>query len=362
MNELYSRVNKALSDRKKDGNYRSLTDYSKYIDFMSNDYLGLSKTESVFSKVENAPGSSRLIAGSNSFNLELEEKLADYFKSDTAILYNSGYTANIGLFSSILKKGDVILYDEEAHASIKDGIRLSFAKAFKFKHNDLNDLKRKLEKYNSNTVFVVIEGLYSMSGDIPKINEINQLCIRFKAHLIVDEAHSAGTFGKDGQGLCAFSKDKSAVLARIITFGKAFGAHGACILTRKEIKQFLINFSRPFIYTTALPNEIVAKIKLNLDKSKITPQQQKLQSNVAYFREKIKGLSVLSHPNSPIQSIIFEDIDTLKMKEKKLLEKEFGVKAIYSPTVKKGSERLRISIHAFNSFKDIDGLCKILTS
>ena len=241
-------INK-LNYRKEEGTLRSLSSFEGFIDFFSNDYLGFSNLDYLHSKIGGSKGS-RLISGTSSFVLELEKSLAQKFNSESALIFNSGFDANLGLLSSVLQRSDIVIYDEFVHASIRDGIRLGNAKSYAFKHNSTLDLRTKLERFGKG-VYVVIESLYSMDGDIAPLNDIVALCNEFEAYLIVDEAHSGGTYGKNGVGLISEFNLDHQIFAKIITFGKAFGCHGAVVLGSNLLIEYLINFSRPFIYTTA---------------------------------------------------------------------------------------------------------------
>lgn len=357
-----------LQDRKEKGSLRSLLSFDDHIDFWSNDYLGLAR---IPHKLElTGSTGSRLISGNSKVVEAIEKQVATHFESEAALIFNSGYDANLGLFSSLPQKGDTIIYDEFVHASVRDGIRLSFANSFSFRHNDVEDLKKKLQKANRmspitsgmahGTVFVAIESLYSMDGDIAPLVEINRLCKEQDALLIVDEAHSGGVFGKEGRGLCQELGIADSVFIRLFTFGKAFGAHGAAVCCSDEVRQFLINFARSFIYTTALPESMYQHVLHQIEESKEESLREQLQMNIAYFSNKIQ--STLSAANSPIQIIEFSDLETCKLKALQLQEAGFAVKAILPPTVPMGSQRLRICIHAFNTKEEIDGLITLLSN
>ncbi|MDF3029073.1 MAG: 8-amino-7-oxononanoate synthase [Fluviicola sp.] len=344
-----------LQDRKEKGSLRSLLSFDKHVDFWSNDYLGLARLPQVVD-VKGSTGS-RLISGNSEVVEEVERQVAAHFQSEAALIFNSGYDANLGLFSSLPQKGDTILYDEYVHASVRDGIRLSFASSFSFRHNDVSDLKKKLQKAEG-TVFVAVESLYSMDGDLAPLLEISQLCKEYNALLIVDEAHSGGVFGVEGKGLCQELGVVDSVFIRVFTFGKAYGAHGAVVCCSDEVREFLINFARSFIYTTALPEGIYTHILHQLELSKTEDLRKQLQENIACFSGKMK--SQLSSENSPIQIIEFSDLNRCKLKAQQLQEAGFAVKAILPPTVPMGSQRLRICIHAFNTKEEIDQLISML--
>ncbi len=349
-----------LNERIEKGSLRSLLCLEDKVDFWSNDYLGLGKNEHLIS-LKSGSGS-RLISGNSSVIERVEKEVADYFEAESALIFNSGYDANLGFFSSLPQKGDVILYDELVHASVRDGIRLSFATSYSFQHNDCVDLEKRLNKVRSisqeGTVFVAIESLYSMDGDIAPLKEIALICEKFNALLIVDEAHAGAVFGKEGRGLCEKATIVSKTFARLFTFGKGFGTHGAAIVCSQEVRTFLVNFSRSFIYTTALPEAFYSHIYSQISQAKDEDLRIKLHQNIAFFRKRIKNY--ISAENSPIQMIEFSDLSECKAKEKQLIEAGFAVKAILPPTVSEGKQRIRVCIHAFNSEEEIERLVEVL--
>ena len=348
-----------LNKRKVEGTLRSLSFFDGMVDFCSNDYLGLST--SVTEDISNQHGStgSRLISGNSKEAEQCESFLAKYFDSEAALVFNSGYDANIGFFSAVPQRGDIIIYDEKIHASVRDGIRLSFASSFSFEHNSIQDLASKLERCNG-TVYIAIESLYSMDGDLAPIAEIAELAEKFGAYLIVDEAHAFGIIGQNGKGIVDQLSLNSKVFARIITFGKAFGSHGAAILVSLKLKEFLINFARSFIYTTALSSSSYTRIKEMVELSESEIERKKLQENILLFRSLIDVNSISSDVISPIQMIGIGDIEKTKNLSLLLQQNNFAVKPIYSPTVKKGEEGIRICIHSFNTYEEIRNLCKII--
>lgn len=349
-----------LKIRKSEGTLRSLSCFDGFIDFYSNDYLGLSKV-SVEDRTSNLSGAtgSRLISGNSQEAEKCERTLAEFFNSEAALVYNSGYDANIGLFSAVLQRGDTILYDEAIHASVRDGIRLSFASAYSFEHNSLNDLRLKLERAKG-TIYIAVESLYSMNGDLTPLKEIAEIASEYNAYLIVDEAHSGGVFGTAGRGLVEELKLEKSVFARLITFGKAYGFHGAVVLGSHSLKDFLINFSRSFIYTTALPPDDYETIKRKVTDASITHRQKELQENIAFFTANTPSVHRKSNVRSHIQMIEIGDIHKTKEIASELQKLNIAVKPIFSPTVKVGEESLRICIHAFNTKEDISLVCSIL--
>lgn len=351
-----------LERRRKEGTIRSLSLSKLNIDFFSNDYLGFAQdgfsTNEEF-KSNGATGS-RLLSGNSKEALSCESFLAKHFNVDSSLVFNSGYSANLSLLSTIPQRGDTILYDELVHASIRDGIRLSFAKAISFNHNDLSDLEAKL-KLASGSVYVVVESLYSMNGDISPLNEIAKKCSSNNAFLIVDEAHSVGVFGKEGQGLVQELKLESTIFARVITFGKAYGFHGAAILGSKDLIDFLINFARPFIYTTGLPPNDYKVIERLVNIKTIQSRQRDLQSNIELFRKDLNDKQRYpSDLKSPIQIIQTENIENTIALAERMRNNGIYTKPIFSPTVPQGKECIRICLHSFNSKEEITLLKSLL--
>lgn len=340
-----------IAKRKLEGTLRSLSSYNDYIDFFSNDYLGLSRVEIPMDENRFGATGSRLISGTSNEALQAEKSLAHFFNSEAGLIFNSGYDANLGFFSAVPQRGDLILYDELIHASVRDGIRLSFASNHSFRHNDLLDLEKQLKNANG-TVYVAVESLYSMDGDLAPLKEISSLCNTYGAYLIVDEAHAAGVFGKEGRGLTDEFGVTDSIFTRLITFGKAYGSHGAIILCSNELKEYIYNFSRSFIYTTALPPSSYSRIEFIAEYQDIPNRIKQLQENIRFFRDNLQDLDLISDQSSPIQ-IIEGDIHKIKSIENQLKKQNIAVKAIYSPTVPKGKERLRICIHSFNTKEEI---------
>ena len=256
MEQFPDRLNKKLKEREANNALRTLTSVDGKIDFCSNDYLGLAQNEKLFSKVSeylkghnltaNGSSGSRLLSGNSELCESTEQMIADYYDSEAALIFNSGYDANLGFFGSVPQKGDLILYDELIHASIRDGIGMSHAQGYKFKHKNLAVLQKRLELASSHrlnnkgaAVYIVTESVFSMGGDSPDIKSMIALARQFGAYLVVDEAHAVGVFGKSGSGLLESIGLQHAVFARIVTFGKALGAHGAAILGSKDLIQYL---------------------------------------------------------------------------------------------------------------------------
>lgn len=361
-------IDAKLNERIAKNSLRKLSTESSLIDFCSNDYLGLAQSKELAQKVHNdllliegnINGSSgaRTIAGTSKLTLEVEEMLAKFHHSDSALIYNSGYTANLGLFSALPYRGDTILYDELIHASIRDGIGLSRAFAYSFKHNDLQSLETRLKAAKGN-VYVAAESIYSMDGDEAPLVEMVNLCKIYNAALIVDEAHSNGLYGEKGEGLVCQLQLQNDVFARVMTFGKAIGCHGAAVLGSENLKQFLINYSRSFIYTTAPSPHQLLSIKNAYDiVSCIDDKVFKMRYLVDLFKQKIQSnINIELIPSSSsIQCVIIPGNDAVKALCKAVQNDGFDVRPIVAPTVPEGKERIRICIHAFNTEEEILGL------
>lgn len=362
-----------LKEREQKGLLRKLKISSLPIDFCSNDYLGFSISGKLKEKTAQHSSSSlktgstgsRLISGNSTEAEELEKKIAAFHHSENALLFNSGYDANLGVFSSIPQKNDVILYDEFIHASIHDGLRLSYANRYKFKHNDVAELKELIarSKETAYNIFIAVESVYSMDGDCAPLIELAAIARSNKnIYLIVDEAHAIGVFGKEGRGLCNELGVEKDCFARIYTYGKAMGCHGAAVVGSKDLVDYLINFSRPFIYTTAMPLHSVQAIHSAYDLLSEGKEQEKLKENILYFNEKAKQLAIVEKSISAIQCLHAGSNSKAEAYEKVLAQNGIYSKAIKSPTVREGTERLRLCIHAFNTKSEIDQLIKALNS
>jgi 8-amino-7-oxononanoate synthase len=348
-----------LNEREENNSLRSLHVYDG-VDFFSNDYLGLSKLKFTSTKNEGATGS-RLISGNSDYVTSVEEKFGLFFGGCAGLFYNSGYDANLGFFSSVPKKGDTILYDSLCHASIRDGIRLSLASSFSFRHNDLIHLKSRLQQAEGD-VFVAVEAIYSMDGDFGELTAIAKMCKEYGAYLFVDEAHSAGVFGEEGKGLVDKLGLNDLVFAKLITFGKAYGSHGALIVSGSDLRAYLINFSRSFIYTTALPPASIERIDQVVNHARgMNAERNELQQNVRIFEQvMMENFKEFNPSGSPIQSLLIPGNSAAKSKAEELNEAGYAVKAILYPTVPKKAERLRVCLHSFNTENQIKAFIKLL--
>ena len=364
MMQLSERMQALLERRKKNKAYRSAQNNASLIDFCSNDYLSLARSAALQEKVHQkarqlslgATGS-RLLSGHYELLETLEQKVAQFHQGEAALVFNSGYNANLSLLACLPRRADVILYDELVHASIHDGLKLSAAASYAFAHNDVLALERLLEQHKTQSVFVVVEAIYSMDGDAALLEAIHQKCQAYQAYLIVDEAHSTGTFGRKGEGLCVDLGIDNQVFARVHTFGKAIGVHGAAVVGSTLLKDYLFNFARPLIYTTNLPPHTaltVLEAYCHLEEQG-EAYLKELQERIAYFRELIfsfaKGNYIES--NSPIQSILVPGNEQVVQLARQLQAAGYDARPIRFPTVAMGKERIRICLHRHNSMEEI---------
>ncbi|PKA97989.1 8-amino-7-oxononanoate synthase [Flavobacteriaceae bacterium MAR_2009_75] len=373
------RLLQKLEQRKSKNSLRQLPDVEKeLIDFSSNDYLGFADEGKIANTVEqilerfaafkNGATGSRLITGNHVLYKQTEIDLARFHKSESALIFNSGYDANLGFFSAVPQRGDLVLFDEVVHASIRDGISLGNARAQKYRHNHLEDLEQKIRKFKESLlpgaeVYVVTESVFSMDGDSPDLMKMAAICKKHHCKLVVDEAHAIGVFGQAGEGQVQNLDLQKDVFARIITFGKAMGCHGAAVLGSNHLKEFLVNFARSFIYTTGLPPHSVANIQAAYHQLEKSKNLIRLQENIEFFKLKVENFRLgdwFIESDSAIQCLKVGQIDVAKRLSSEIIRNGYDVRAILSPTVPMGAERLRICIHSFNTKEQIEDLLYLL--
>jgi len=380
MKEFPKSLTLKLEQRTANNSLRKLSLPNTLIDFASNDYIGFAKSETIFNEthsylienkiIQNGATGSRLLSGNHKVYEEAENYIAKFHQVESALIFNSGYDANVGFFGAVPQRNDIILFDELSHASIRDGIQLSNAKSYKFQHNDFEDLERLLLKLSTDnqqptTIFVVTESVFSMDGDTPNLEELVQISNKYNCNLVIDEAHTLGVFGACGEGLVQMLGLQDSVFARIVTFGKGLGCHGAAIIGSNELKNYLVNFARSFIYTTGLSPHSVATILVAYQHLEIENNAlEKLRNNIIHFNQEknILGLKpMFVRSKSAIQSAIIPGNQNVKSIANQLQEKGFDVKAILSPTVPEGQERLRFCLHSYNSKEEISEVLGLLS-
>ncbi|MCO5233202.1 MAG: pyridoxal phosphate-dependent aminotransferase family protein [Chitinophagales bacterium] len=367
LDNIQERISEALNHRKNNNRYRQLTILDTLIDFRSNDYLGLTKSAWIKQKLTEynvinlGASGSRLLSGNSVIHEQTEDFLAEFYQSEAALLYNSGFDANVGLLSTLIRPEDIVFYDEAIHASMHQGLKLSGAQKISFKHNDVNDLEHKIQHSSlDNISWMICESYYSMNGDKAPLEQYIQLCKKYNIQIIVDEAHAVGCFGENGRGLCNETKTNKDIFARVVTFGKAIGAHGAAVLCSQMTKEYLINFSKNFIYTTALPPIDIYHIQLaHHFLIKYSHAAKQLHQHIHYFKQRTIGIKNLKG-DGPIFSLIVPGEQNVKLLAQKFQNYGMAIQAIISPTIPKGEEQLRIILHSHNTTNEIQLLIDTL--
>ena len=340
----------------------------KYLDFSSSNYLGLRDDERIVEAVKKAldtyglgSGASRLVVGNARVFDELEEYLAKSKGKEKALVFNSGYDLNLGVISAIANEKTLIFCDKLNHASVYDGIKLSGAKLVRYKHNDMTDLRNKLEEYkNYQDKLLITDTVFSMDGDKAKLLEIVKLKKEYKFDIMIDEAHGGGVLGQKGSGLWEeldVGKDIDIIMG---TFSKAYGGQGAYLVGDRDFIDFLINKTRSLIFTTSLPPAIIAG---NFEALKISVEEnfrrEKLIANSTYLRNRLQELGFeTGESETQIIPILMKDNEEALAYYEKLLEKGIYLPAIRKPTVTR--PRLRISLSYNLDIEDIDCLIENL--
>jgi 8-amino-7-oxononanoate synthase len=345
----------------------------KLLNFSSNNYLGLANDPRLKRAAMEATerfgtgsGASRLITGSMGLHRRLEEKIARFKGTETALVFNSGYQANIGVLTALTGEGDRIFSDELNHASIVDGCRLSKASVRIYRHGDMDHLEDLLKSETGGKRLIATDSIFSMDGDAAPLKDLAALAEKYDCWLMVDEAHATGVLGPTGKGLVdeIWPRDvPSSLRGRLIqmgTLGKALGSFGAYIAAAREVIEILINKARSFIYTTALPPGVLAAALEALEIVERDPSlRERLWENVRHFSKSVSGFKKIE-TNSPIFPWIIGDSKKTVDFSQRLFEKGFWVGAIRSPTVPKGTERLRITVMATHTKEQIDSLVEVL--
>ncbi len=340
------------ADSRKQG--KIIIDGKEYIDFSSNDYLSLSDhpylKETVIETINSlGTGScaSRLLSGDLKLHHELEKKVAEFKGKESALVFNSGYQANVGIISSIWQKGDVIFSDRLAHASIIDGMLLSGAKLFRFNHNDTNHLEDllELERHKFKNALIVTETIFSMDGDKTPLKELVELKRKYNCNLMVDEAHATGILGKYGSGLVEQEGLAFGIDLIMGTFSKALASFGAYLACSKEIKDFLVNTCRSFIYSTALPPSVIAANIASLELIEKEPNRRvSLLEQVGFFRHRLEELGFDVRGSSQIVPLVLGESKKALLLSQELKKRGYWAKAIRPPTVPKNQARVRFSL------------------
>ena len=345
-------------------------DGKNYLAFCSNDYLGLANHPDVIAALQNAAqkygvgsGASHLVAGHSSEHHALEEELAAFTGRERALLFSTGYMANLGAITALVGQGDAVFEDRLNHASLLDAGLLSGARFQRFLHNDIDNLQIRLDKTDAARKLIVVDGVFSMDGDCAPLPELAVLAQKNNAWLMVDDAHGFGCLGKTGAGCAEYfglSQDQLPILMG--TLGKAAGSAGAFIAGSETLIETLIQFARPYIYTTAMPPAVAAATRASLRLIQTEQwRREHLAQLIAHFRAGAQALNLqLMDSFSPIQPIVIGDEAKALFISQKLAERGILIIAIRPPTVPVGSSRLRITFSAEHSVTQVDQLLNAL--
>src|SRR5262245_24831908 len=336
------------------------------IDFSSNDYLGLGKEAPPASDDTARSGTaSRLLRGQHAVWEQVETELARWHEVEAALVFSSGYVANEGLLSTVIAPGDFVASDACNHASIIDGLRLSGAEKFVYRHNDLDRLDEGLHaaarrRTPERQLFIVSEALFGMDGDVAHLPELVELAQRHEANLIVDEAHSTGCFGPGGSGLIDAAGLRARVCATVHTGGKALGVPGAYVVGSRQLKELLVNRARHFIFTTALPPIVGAWWRAAVRQvQEADARRESLHAKAAGFRRELAHHGLDAPGAHYVVPIILGDDAAATEAARALQEAGFDIRAIRPPSVPPGTARLRIGIHADHDQPTLDALAKL---
>lgn len=379
------RMIKFLNERRAAGNLRQLTPVRRIgrgrikivgsedelLDFSSNDYLALSEHPEVIAASRKyleefgaGAGAARLMSGDLEINHQLEEEIAQFKAKEAALIFGSGYLANIGVIPALVNRGDLLVTDRLSHASIYDGCLLSGAKIIRFRHNDMNHLQQILHEKRSqyNRALVVVESIYSMDGDRCPLKELVDLKKQNDFLLMVDEAHATGIYGSHGGGVIEEEGVIDGVDIAMGTFGKALGSYGAYVATSKQMVDYLVNKARSFIYATGLPPAVIGATLAALHLVKTEPKlRQGLHEKVAFFKKQIRknGLKDDLGPSQIIPVMVGDSTKALALSEE-LRNNGIFVKAVRPPTVPENTARLRFSITRFHQEEDLKSCARLL--
>ncbi len=335
----------------------------QYLTFCSNDYLGLANHPQLIESFKQAAndmgvgsGSAHLVNGHSQTHENLEQALAEFTGREAAILFSTGYMANLGVVGALLDKQDAVFEDKWNHASLLDAGLLSGARFQRYLHNDLENLQARLARSEARRKLIVTDAVFSMDGDCADLIGLSHLAKQHDAWLMVDDAHGFGVLGKTGAGLCEENnlgpKDVQVLMG---TLGKGFGTAGAFVAGSKELIEYLTNFARPYIYTTAMPAAIAAATLTSLDIVKNEPQRREhLQKLISLFRVGATALGLnLMASNTPIQPIVIGEADEAIKLTEQLKQQGILVTAIRPPTVPQGTARLRVTLSAAHTEQQV---------
>ncbi len=345
-------------------------DGKQVLSFCSNDYLGLANHPLVCQAVVKSvadygvgSGAAHLVNGHSHAHHELEEQLAEFVGRERALLFSTGYMANIGVVTALLKRNDEIFEDKLNHASLIDAGRYSAANFSRYQHADLEQLAQQLEKSAAHNKLVLSDAIFSMDGDIAELDRLAALSQKNDAWLMVDDAHGFGVLGQTGAGTIEkFGLNQQQVPVFMATLGKAIGVSGAFVAGSNDLIEYLIQYARTYVYTTAMPPAFAAAASVSL---RVIQQEawrrEHLQDLINYFRQGAADLALDLMPSATaIQPILVGDAERALALSNALWEKNILVTAIRSPTVPKGTARLRVTLSAAHSIEHVNQLLEVL--
>jgi 8-amino-7-oxononanoate synthase len=353
-----------LQERKEQHFLRQLQLPEDKIDFCSNDYLGVIRNRLLRNRptgLHTGTGGTRMLSGNYRLIEEVEEKIAAFHNAEAAVIFSSGYDANIGVLASVPQKGDTLFFDAGCHPSVKDGAKISAAKASTFVHNDLKDLKSQLQEAKGN-IFVFTEAVFDTDGSIAPLEELANLCNEFHVHLIVNESHSVGLYGDKGEGLVHDLGLEEVVFARIHGFGNACGCHGAVVMGSGQLKEYLLNFCNQLMYSTTLSEQTVATI---WESYKILPQLWQERAHMGTIISTFQDADLpfkKMDSSTPIQHLLIPGIKEVKYIAEQIKNAGYDVRPVFFPVVPKGEERLRIVLHSFNTRGEVSWLIQAINA
>ncbi|MFH0925600.1 MAG: 8-amino-7-oxononanoate synthase [bacterium] len=343
----------------------------EYIDFSSNDYLGLANHEKLKNAAKrmlddfgSSSSASRLLSGDLEIFHRLEEKMATFKGKESALVFNTGYQANLSIISALYKKGDVIFLDRLSHRSLVDGVILSGAAFFRFQHNDLDHLQILLKKHRNKfkDALIITEGVFSMDGDKAPLAQLIRLKDSYNCKIMLDEAHATGIFGKNGSGIVeeeGVTEETDLIMG---TFSKALGSFGAYLACSKEIKDYLINFSGGFIYSTALPPAVIGANLAGLELLVEEPfRRYSLLENAEYLRSNLRAQGWEVMGESQIVPVIIGDVERTNYLSEKLKDNGYYSLPIRPPTVPEQESRIRFSLTYYHSKKVLEALVDLMS-
>lgn len=353
-----------INQRKEQHLFRQLTLPGDQIDFCSNDYLGIIRNRLLRNRptgLHTGSGGTRIYSGNYRLIEEVENRIAGFHDAEAAVIFSSGYDANIGVLASVPQKDDTLLFDECSHPSVKDGAKISAAQAYTFAHNDVHDLAEKLKSAKGNR-FVFTEAIFDVDGSMAPLDDIARVTRLYGAHLIVNESHSIGLYGDKGQGLIHELGLEEAVFARIHGFGNACGCHGGIVMGSERLKDYLVNFCQQLLHSTSLSEQTVSTI---WESYKILPQlwqeREHLATIISTFQD--ADLPFEKTPSvTPIQHLLIKGVEEVQQLAAQIGEAGYDVRPVMYPSVPLGEERLRIVLHSFNTRGEVSWLIQAINA